>query len=77
MTSNRDHMHSGYSESYSGYSYDEATEPGFMVTAAQVRRELRRHDTGETEAEKWAAFTAEYGEREEYEGSAVLGWLGY
>jgi hypothetical protein len=55
------------------------------VTRAQARAEIKRHFGSEVEAAAngmafeayFAEFLAEVGDRDEYEGSDVLGWLGY
>lgn len=41
------------------------------VTRAEALAEVRRHGA------RWAEFLADVGDREEYEGGEVLGWLGY
>ena len=50
-------------------TYEEATET--EVSKAEAVREIRKHGLDP------ADFFAEVGERETYQGSAVLGWLGY
>lgn len=52
-------------------TYDEATEPGTMVTKDEATREYERH--GLTVAE----LIADLGDHAEYEAADVLRWLGY
>ncbi len=52
--------------------YDEACEA--TVSKAEAIRELRKHSMQE---EDITLFLAEVGDRAEYKGSDVLGWLGY
>lgn len=51
--------------------YETAMDDETMVTAAEARREIRRH------CAEWAEFVAEHGEHAEYGSRAVLLWLGY
>lgn len=55
-----------------GYSYHEAIE--LTVTRAEAKAEIDKHDW---DGDAWAQFVEEVGDREEYEGEEVLGWLGY
>jgi hypothetical protein len=50
-------------------SYTDAIES--TVTRDQARREIAAHHC------QWAEFIAECGDRDEYAGADVLGWLGY
>ncbi len=43
------------------------------VTRAEAKAEIERHDCDGG----WEAFIAEVGDKPEYLGSEVLGWLGY
>lgn len=52
-------------------TYDEAIETTF--TRAEARREIEAHDSDGG----WSAFVAEVGDKAEYTGDEVLGWLGY
>lgn len=49
--------------------YDDAVEA--TVTRTEAQREIHRH------AASWEEFVAEVGDRAEYTGAEVLGWLGY
>lgn len=49
--------------------YEEAREA--QVSQDEARREVERHSSD------WAEFLAEVGDRPEYRGAEVLGWLGY
>jgi len=51
--------------------YEDACEA--IVTREEARREIARHDIDGT----FADFLAEVGDRAEYSGGEVLGWLGY
>lgn len=51
--------------------YEEACEA--TVTREEARREIARHDCDGG----FDAFLAEVGDRATYNGSEVLGWLGY
>lgn len=51
-------------------SYEEATEA--TVSPAEARAEIAKHD-----CEGWDAFIRDCGDRTEYRGADVLGWLGY
>ena len=51
--------------------YETACET--TVTREQARREIARHDIDGT----FADFLADVGDRAEYTGAEVLGWLGY
>lgn len=54
-----------------GFSYEDACEE--TVTRAEAKAEIDKHDCDGG----FAAFLAEVGDREEYEGKVVLDWLGY
>lgn len=57
-------------------TYDEAVEA--TVSREEALREIERHAETPMEAfEKWCEFLSEVGDRPEYQGSEVLGWLGY
>ncbi|WP_177318120.1 hypothetical protein [Burkholderia ubonensis] len=53
------------------YTYHEACD--WTVTRAEAEAEIAKHDA----EGGFAAFLAEVGDREEYEGKEVLDWLGY
>jgi len=50
-------------------TYEEAMEA--IVSKAAAMAEIRRHDHDPVE------FFSEVGERDEYQGSEILEWLGY
>ncbi len=50
-------------------TYEEAITSN--VTKAEARREVELHSL------LWSDFVADCGDHEEYDGSEVLGWLGY
>lgn len=60
-------------------NYSDACEA--VVTRAEAKAEVRRHHSSNVEGHTfeayWAEFLLECGDRDEYEGSEVLGWLGY
>lgn len=43
-----------------------------VVTREEARQEIARHD-----GDGWEAFLADIGDKSEYTGAEVLGWLGY
>ena len=51
-------------------TFSEAMEA--TVSASDARREIETNHGCD-----WAEFVAEHGERTEYPGADVLGWLGY
>lgn len=56
--------------------YTEAMEA--TVSRTEARAEVFAHHPGyELGNEAWAEFVSVYGERNEYAGADVLGWLGY
>lgn len=50
-------------------NYEEAIET--KVSRKQAEREIKRHGLDPND------FFAEFGSREQYNGSDILGWLGY
>lgn len=52
---------------------DYETAVDIIVTRAEARREIAKHDV----EGGWEAFRAEVGDREFYRGAEVLDWLGY
>lgn len=50
--------------------YSEACEA--TVTREEAKREIAKHDGPE-----WSEFLDDVGDRAEYTGEEVLGWLGY
>lgn len=52
-------------------NYDDACEAS--VTRAEAAAEIARHDCDGT----FQDFLADVGDKDEYLGSEVLGWLGY
>lgn len=51
-------------------NYEDAVEA--TVTREEARREIDKHD-----CDGWDAFIADVGDKPEYDGAEVLGWLGY
>lgn len=48
------------------------------ISPEEAYAEIRKHAEDESEARgMWQDFVAEHGEREEYAGADVLGFLGY
>ncbi len=65
MASPGKHLTKGYT-----MTLDEAMET--IVTREEARREIAKHD-----GEGFDLFLQDMGDRQEYEGSEVLNWLGY
>lgn len=52
-------------------NYDDAAAA--TITRAQAKAEIVKHEVDGG----WAEFVAEVGDRDTYQGSEVLDWLGY
>ncbi len=50
-------------------TYEEAVNT--TITASEARTEIEKHDCS------WSEFLEDIGEKQNYTGSEVLGWLGY
>jgi len=57
------------------YTLEEAME--MEVSKQEAKREIARHCDPEECRTLWFEFVTEFGDREEYLGEEVLGFLGY
>jgi len=62
-------LRAGYWVEVSNMDYEEAVDA--IISRTEAKHEIEKHGLS------WIEFLAEVGDKQEYEGSEILDWLGY